>query len=102
MTNCTHCSAGILCECNKQNHKCSKHNTRNDHIEYVNHPKHYLKDSGHEVIDVIDAWELDFKLGNAVKYIARAGKKDKHKSIEDLNKAVWYINNFIEKLKEEK
>ncbi len=64
--------------------------------ELVNHPDHYLKDTGHEVIDVIDAWNLDFKLGNAVKYIARAGKKDKSKTIQDLKKAVWYIEHYIE------
>lgn len=63
--------------------------------EFVNHPAHYLKSSGHEVIDVIEAWDLDFCLGNAVKYIARAGKKDKDKREEDLRKAMWYIERVI-------
>ena len=59
--------------------------------EIVNHPSHYLKSSGHEVIDVIEAWNLSFTLGNAIKYIARAGRKDDKKTKEDLEKAVWYI-----------
>ena len=86
---CTKCSAGIMCECKKPN---------KEKIEKVNHPDHYLKDSGHEVIEVIQAWKLDFNLGNAVKYIARAGKKDPDKYKEDLLKAVWYINDLIKKL----
>mgnify|MGYP001235950376 CR=1 FL=1 len=63
--------------------------------EKVNHPLHYSKNSGHEVIDVIQAWDLDFSLGNAIKYIARAGKKDPNATVEDLQKAVWYINYKI-------
>lgn len=63
--------------------------------ESVNHPDHYLKSSGHEVIDVINAWNLEFALGNAVKYIARAGKKDDKKTSEDLEKAIWYIEWYI-------
>jgi hypothetical protein len=59
--------------------------------ENVNHPNHYLKESGHEVIDVIRAWKLNFELGNAIKYIARAGKKDPDKEIEDLEKCIKYI-----------
>lgn len=70
--------------------------------ELVNHPEHYGgKENPHEVIKVIRAWELGFSLGNAVKYIARAGKKDPSKRIEDLHKAMWYlqeeINNEYEK-----
>ena len=65
--------------------------------EMIKHPSHYLKDSGFEVIDVIEAWELDFCLGNAVKYIARAGKKFPDKKAEDLKKAIWYIERIIKK-----
>ena len=65
----------------------------------VNHPSHYRSSTGHEAIDVIEAWELDFRLGNAVKYISRAGKKSPEKEIEDLEKAVWYVNRRIQKLK---
>ena len=65
--------------------------------EMIKHPSHYLKDSGFEVIDVIEAWNLDFCLGNAIKYIARAGKKFPDKKAEDLEKAIWYIERIIKK-----
>lgn len=51
-----------------------------------------------EVIDAIEAWGLNFHRGNAIKYIARAGKKNKETEIEDLEKAVWYINREIQRL----
>ena len=55
----------------------------------------YYKSGGIEAFDVIDAFDLNFNLGNAFKYIARAGKKgDK---AEDLRKAVTYLNREIEK-----
>lgn len=65
----------------------------------VNHPEHYT--SGRvEVIDIIEDYTevislLGFCRGNAIKYILRAGKKDKDKVIEDLEKAVWYLNKEI-------
>ena len=61
----------------------------------VDHPDHYRKDTGHEAIDVIEAWGLGFSLGNAVKYIARAGLKGD--AVEDLEKARWYIDREIER-----
>lgn len=64
----------------------------------VNHPSHYT-DGKIEVIDFIEDKKLNFHRGNAVKYIARAGKKDKFKEVEDLEKAAWYINREIERLK---
>ena len=68
--------------------------------ENVNHPKHYGgKDNPYEAIKVIEAWELDFPLGNTVKYIARAGKKDPDKEIQDLEKALWYLERKIRNLK---
>jgi hypothetical protein len=68
-------------------------------MEAVNHPQHYGgKDNVYEAIKVIRAWRLGFCLGNAVKYIARAGKKDPAKEIEDLKKAVWYLNEHIKEL----
>lgn len=51
-----------------------------------------------EVIDAIEAWGLNFHRGNAIKYIARAGKKNKEKEVEDLEKAAWYINREIQRL----
>lgn len=66
----------------------------------VNHPSHYT-DGKIEVIDFIEDKNLDFCLGNAVKYISRAGKKDPEKEIEDLKKAIWYINRRIQELEQE-
>ena len=63
----------------------------------VDHPTHY--NSGTiEVIDFIEDQKLSFHLGNAIKYIARAGKKDRAKVVEDLKKAIWYIERYIELL----
>jgi hypothetical protein len=78
-----------MCQCGKSKIKSSSN---------VDHPNHYMKDTGFEVIDVIDAWKLDFNLGNAVKYIARAGKKNPEKTREDLEKAIWYISHKIKSL----
>lgn len=74
--------------------------------ENVNHPAHYswLKSKcGIEVIDITR--HMDFCLGNAIKYILRAGRKQDgmlsstNKEIEDLEKAIWYINDKINTLK---
>ncbi len=62
--------------------------------EAVNHPEHYSPGT-YEVINIIEHYDLGFSLGNAVKYILRAGVKDKNKYIEDLEKAIWYINREI-------
>lgn len=59
----------------------------------VDHPAHYGGENPYEAIKVIDAWRLGFALGNAVKYIARAGKKGD--VIEDLKKARWYLDHEI-------
>ena len=64
----------------------------------VNHPSHYT-DGKIEVIDFIEDKKLGFHLGNAVKYISRAGKKDPEKEIQDLEKAQWYLSRHIDKLK---
>ena len=58
----------------------------------INHPSHY-QGNKIEVIDIIEDFNLNFSLGNAVKYILRAGKKSDRK--EDLMKAVWYIQREI-------
>ena len=62
----------------------------------VNHPSHYT-DGKIEVIDFIEDKKLGYHLGNAVKYISRAGKKDPDKYIEDLQKAVWYLQREIKR-----
>lgn len=62
--------------------------------EEVNHPKHYGKDDDpYEVIKVIEAWNLNFPLGNTIKYIARADKKGR--KLVDLKKALWYLQREI-------
>lgn len=72
----------------------------NENKEMVNHPNHYGgKDNQYEAIKVIEAWDLGFNLGNTVKYISRAGKKDKDKHIQDLEKALFYLKREIENLK---
>lgn len=65
----------------------------------VNHPTHYGGDSTYETIKVIEAWNLNFNLGNAVKYISRAGKKDD--IVQDLEKARFYLDREINNLKNE-
>lgn len=61
----------------------------------VDHPDHYGgKDNPFEAIKVIEAWKLGFCLGNALKYISRAGKKGN--ALEDLRKARWYIDREIQ------
>lgn len=63
----------------------------------VEHPSHY--NTGRiEVIDFIYDQRLDFDLGNAVKYICRAGRKDPSKTVEDLRKAVFYLEDKIKRL----
>jgi hypothetical protein len=67
--------------------------------EMVNHPNHYGGElNPYEAIKVIDAWNLDFCLGNTVKYISRAGKKNTDKELEDLKKALWYLQHKIDTL----
>ena len=67
--------------------------------EQVNHPHHYGgAENPYEAIKVIEAWQLGFCLGNTVKYISRAGKKDSNKTLEDLCKAAWYLSREIERL----
>lgn len=72
----------------------------NTHKDNVNHPSHYT--SGKiEVIDFIEDQKFNYHKGNAIKYISRAGKKDKTKEIEDLEKAIWYLEREIKRLKGE-
>lgn len=68
--------------------------------DVVNHPNHYT-DGKIEVIKFIEDKKLNFHRGNAVKYIARAGKKYKDKEIEDLKKAIWYLKREIKRLNKE-
>lgn len=56
-------------------------------------PDHYFTSSGAEVIDITE--DLNFCLGNVVKYCCRAGKKHGETKLEDLNKALWYLEREI-------
>jgi len=81
------CGANVFCECPPPK------------VEQVNHPQHYGgQDNTYEAIKVIDAWELGFSLGNTVKYISRAGKKESDKELQDLKKALCYLQHHIETL----
>jgi hypothetical protein len=96
----------------EENYKITtKHPTQEEIIEFnreesrknemVDHPNHYGGESNpYEAIKVIESWGLGFNLGNAIKYISRAGKK--LDILEDLEKASWYINREINKLKNER
>lgn len=67
--------------------------------EQVNNPEYYGgKDNPYEAIKIIENCKLDFCLGNSVKYILRAGKKNKEKEVEDLQKAKWYLERKISQL----
>lgn len=72
-------------------------------IEYdnVNHPKHYTSDpSGVECIEITR--HRNFNIGNAIKYLWRAGLKDGNGDIQDLQKAIWYIQDEINRLQQTK
>lgn len=68
-----------------------------DSFDPVHHPAHYGgEDNPYEAIKVIEAWKLGFHLGNTVKYIARAGKKEDR--LQDLKKALWYLQREVNNL----
>lgn len=70
-----------------------------DAREAVNHPAHYGgEDNPYEAIKVIEEWDLGFNLGNAVKYISRAGRKPGTPYVEDLRKAAFYLQREIERV----
>lgn len=80
--------------------KCGKEHPINEECptgDMVNHPVHYGgKDDPHETIKCIEAWGLGYALGNAVKYISRAGKKGAEAaSVDDLLKATWYVMHDV-------
>ena len=67
------------------------------------HPSHYGgRDNPYEAIKVIEAWGLDFCLGNLVKYVSRAGKKAGETKLDDLRKARWYLDRAISNLEAKK
>ena len=68
----------------------------------VNHPNHYCEGKKYEPWDVIVDWELDYLTGSAVKYLSRAGRKNPDKEVEDLQKAIAYIEKRIKVLESRK
>ena len=65
--------------------------------ENINHPEHYGgEDNPYEAIKIIEAWGLNFNLGNVAKYVSRAGKKGD--ALQDLEKAKWYLEREINNL----
>jgi hypothetical protein len=75
---------------------------KNENVIYltedeINNPKHYHTIAGVKCADITD--HFNFNLGCAIKYIWRAGKKEKESYIKDLKKARWYLNREIENLK---
>ncbi len=76
------------------NGMCNTCLSKEDELDEIQYPKHY--NAGKiQPIDVIESWQLDFRLANAVKYIAR--HKHKGSAKKDLEKAVWYIERYISK-----
>ena len=67
--------------------------------ENVDHPEHYNK-GNIEAIDVIEDWELNFHLGNALKYICRAQHKGAFE--EDIEKAIWYLERGLDNFHDKK
>ena len=71
-----------------------------DRTHRIEHPAHYNSE-GIEAIDLIEAFHLDFCLGNVVKYVTRSGRKSsasmsiEQKSLEDLKKAKWYLEREL-------
>ena len=68
----------------------------NSDADMVNNPPHYQTESGLQPIDVIEKFNLNFNLGNAIKYILRAGKKGSAQ--QDLKKAIYYLAREINNL----
>ncbi len=65
----------------------------------VDHPQHYQFPGGVEVIDLVE--HLSFNTGNAIKYLARAGRKPGADAVTDIEKAIWYCQREIARLKGE-
>lgn len=99
MFTCDACGKGYGSR--KKAQHCEEEHKHGPKDDAVNHPSHYTL-GGVEVIDAIEAWELGYNLGNAVKYIARAGKKDPNKEVEDLKKGAFYLQRQIDNLSAKK
>lgn len=93
-------SPGRVVECSVNKIEKIEESRPTDSIQVdniVNHPPHYTGFSnGAEVIDITE--NLPFNRGNAIKYLARAGKKNPDRELEDLKKALWFVAREIERL----
>ena len=65
-------------------------------------PQHYKVGDPMEVINIIEHYELDFCIGNTLKYILRAGKKNEDTLVEDYRKAIWYLERKIKNIESKK
>ena len=99
---CSFCNGHFYCsDIDGSKRRCAtcgnfEHASNDDHASTVDHPAHYGGDTTYEVIKVLEAWKLDsFCLGNTIKYIARAGKKNGADELDDLKKARWYLDREI-------
>jgi hypothetical protein len=92
-TECIRCLGDVRIEEIK-----STDHDQSDKYEKINHPVHYQSDKGFEVIDITEAFKLDFSLGSVVKYVIRAGKKPKESMLEDLSKALWFLQDRIRRI----
>lgn len=92
---CSDCKHLVGCEC-FSGRVCDQFEKTVEGADIVSRPKYY-NDSKITPFDVIDDWKLDFYLGNAVKYIKRAGKKDGNSRLQDLTKIRTYIDEAIKR-----
>ena len=73
---------------------CRGYNQFKPKKEMINHPSHY--NQGIEAIDYIESHRMDFNIGNVIKYVTRA--KHKGTELQDLKKALWYLDREIKRL----
>ena len=83
---------------NANNYKPAKKTSTQDDV--ISHPAHYTQ--GIECMDYIESHRLNYARGNIIKYVTRAGLKDASKEVEDLEKARWYLDREIERVKKAK
>lgn len=93
------CLARYCPECGRSLSKILK-NQKKDSADFdaVKNPSHYCEGRKYEPIEVIKDWDLDFDLGNCIKYVSRAGRKDD--ILQDLNKAKFYLEHEIKTLED--
>lgn len=99
---CVNCSSPFTTVRHDPNIPCTEWNRlRGD--ERVNHPAHYGGAADpYEHIKVADAWGLNYRLGNCTKYICRSGRKPGVDGLEDLKKALWYLQSEVDRLESER